>query len=64
LKCGFQKKVCASKSPTFFSRKTLALTLKDDTTANKRTKKKTKCQRFAKLKELFSLPQADPKQHI
>jgi hypothetical protein len=26
LKCGFQKKVCASKSPTFFSRKTLCVT--------------------------------------
>jgi hypothetical protein len=23
LKCGFQNKVCASKSPTFFSRKSL-----------------------------------------
>jgi len=27
-------------------------------------KLKTKSQRLAKLKELFSLPQADPKQHI
>jgi hypothetical protein len=26
LKCGFQKKVCTSKSPTFFSRKPLAAT--------------------------------------
>jgi hypothetical protein len=25
LKCGFQNKVCASKSPTFFSRKSLAV---------------------------------------
>jgi hypothetical protein len=40
---------------------TLALTLKTDTTDNKRTEK---CQRFAKLKELFSLPQSNPKQHI
>ena len=39
----------------------LALTLKDNTTDNKRTEK---CQRFAKLKELFSLPQSNPKQHI
>jgi GrpB-like predicted nucleotidyltransferase (UPF0157 family) len=27
LKCGFQNKVCASKSPTFFSRETLAATV-------------------------------------
>jgi preprotein translocase subunit YajC len=29
LKCGFQKKVCASKSPTFFSRKPLVATSAD-----------------------------------
>ncbi|WP_276979432.1 hypothetical protein, partial [Flavobacterium filum] len=50
-----------TKQKTASSRQTLALTLKTDTTDNKRTEK---CQRFAKLKELFSLPQSNPKQHI
>jgi len=31
LKCGFQKKVCTSKSPTSFSRKSLAVIQKHDT---------------------------------
>ncbi len=52
--------LCLKSTPSPIC-KPLALTLKTDTTDNKRTEK---CQRFAKLKELFSQPKADPKQHI
>ena len=50
-------KLCAPKPARTQSPKTLALTLKDDTTDNKRTEK---CQRFAKLKELQADTQANP----
>jgi hypothetical protein len=53
-------KCCAKKPPTTPSPKTLALTLKDDTTDDKRTvKRQTKCQPFAKLKVLQADTQAN-----
>jgi hypothetical protein len=48
------------KQKTAQGLKTLAATLTDDTTDNKRTlKRQTKCQRFAKLKELQPNAQVD-----
>ena len=45
----------------FLDELTLGASVKDDKTDNKRTEKQwTKCQRFAKLKELQADTQADP----
>jgi hypothetical protein len=47
LKCGFQKKVCTSKSPTFFSRKPLAA--KQIDTTNMEIAKGIKSEDYLKL---------------
>jgi hypothetical protein len=52
--------ICASNPPPSPSPETLAASVADDTTYNKRTEKQwTKCQRFVKLKELQADTQAN-----
>jgi len=54
IKVWFSASTFVVKIANFPSPKTLALSLKDDTTDNKRTEKRqSKCQPFAKPKEPF-----------